>query len=152
MCIRRVKMAVVLPVFVIVAACGDDLTAPSPERYADPRIQLLCNPSGVQISCTAFLRDVPKFGDSQEITSIGGWSVIPLDLGSFSSPGMFTPVAAGEARIQVKYRDWEVGFPPRFLVSPERDARWMHFFSAAVREGGVNGVGVGGARVEILDG
>ena len=132
-------------------ACEGNPAGPSIERYRLPRILSSCTTSGAQVTCTATLRDVPRFRDQQDVTATASWSVSPEGIGRFSAPGILTPLSSGEATIRVQYRDWGLSDPPTFLVGPDRDARRVYFFSPTVRETGT-AINVAGAAVEILDG
>ena len=136
---------------VALSACRDNPTGPSPERYRQPRVSLLCQPSGPNVACTATLLDVPLFRDSQDVTQAATWTVDPADIGGFSQPGVLAPARAGEAEIHARSQGLDADFAPRFLVGPGRNARWLHFFSAVVRERD-GGAAVAGAHVEMLDG
>jgi hypothetical protein len=136
---------------VTLSACRDNPTGPSPERYRQPRVSLLCQPNGPNVACTAALLDVPFFRDRRDVTQAATWTVDPADVGVFPQPGLLTPARSGEAEIHARSQGLDADFAPRFLVGPGRDARWLHFFSAVVRERD-GGAAIGGAHVEMLDG
>ena len=136
---------------VTLSACRDNPTGPSPERYRQPRVSLLCQPNGPNVACTATLLDVPLFRDSRDVTQAATWTVDPADIGGFSHPGLLTPARSGEAEIHARSQGLDASVVPRFLGGPGRDARWLYFFSPSVRERDT-GAAVSGAHVEMLGG
>jgi len=134
-----------------ISACRENPAGPSAERYRQPRVNLLCQPSAHNVVCTATLLDVPLFRDSQDVTQSATWTVVPSDVGVFRQPGLLAPARLGEAEIHTRSQGLDASVTPRFLVGPEQNARWLYSFSPFVRER-EGGAAISGAVVEVLDG
>jgi hypothetical protein len=134
----------------LAATAGCDDTPTSVDRR-DPQIRATCVPLGDRVSCTAALRDVPTAGSVRDVTKEATWRVSDPSLGSFTEPGVFTPVRRGEAEITVSYQGLQDRLTSWFLVDPGQPARRLYWVSGIVRDETTNAP-LPGATVEILDG
>lgn len=131
----RVFKAVVGILLLANAACEGNPAGPSPDRYRNPRLILFCQlPVDVNVSCRATLFDVPRWGDSQDVTVSSTWSVEPPEVAAFTAPGLLTPVVRGEATIHVRYGEHSEAVASAFFVDPRATAQWLYYLQVKVVE------------------
>ena len=132
-------------------ACESTSLGPSPDRYRIPRLNMNCQvPVGVTVECRAVLLDVPRWGDSQDVTSSANWTVKPPTVATFAAPGLLSPLARGEGTIHVEYGEWSGALDTTFALDPAHVARWLYWLQVTVVDAGQTAIP--GAAVQILDG
>ncbi len=134
------------------AACEGNPVGPSPDRYRNPRLILFCQvPVDANVSCRASLFDVPRWGDSQDVTFSSTWSVEPPAVAAFTAPGLLTPVGRGEATIHVRYAEHSEAVASTFLVDPRATAQWLYFLQVKVVEDDGQ-TAIAGVTIQMADG
>lgn len=78
---------------VIGTGCADSPPRPSEDRYRQPRLLANCRTMSANVICTALLVDVPKFGDTKDVTALAQWSVVQSSIAGFAVPGMLIPLS-----------------------------------------------------------
>ncbi|HEX7181680.1 MAG TPA: carboxypeptidase-like regulatory domain-containing protein [Thermoanaerobaculia bacterium] len=131
---------------------GCDETPTSVDRR-DARLAVSCRPSGVHVTCTATLLDVPNSGSVRDVTSRATWRASDPSVGDFLEPGVFTPRRRGEAELTARFEQWEPldYLRPWFLVDPQQPARLLYWVAGVIRDEVSNEV-LPGVTVEILNG
>lgn len=140
----RILGAVLLAV--VAGGCGKSATEPE----SVPFFYEVCQPAGIQVSCSAILTDL-RGGEARDVTSQAAWLVSDPGVGDFERPGSFTPRRRGEAGLSARYQRWETQEPDWFLVDPSLPAQRLYFLSGFVIDDS-DGAHLPGATVEILDG
>jgi hypothetical protein len=146
--LRRVLLVIALGAAML--GCSETPTSPSPERYRIPRLQAACVPAAILVRCTATLYDVPRWGDSADVTSQSIWLLSDPTLGTIDR-GIFTPTRRGEVSITARYQQWEDPLASSFLVDPDQPAQRLNWVSGIVRDDASSSP-IQGARVEIVRG
>jgi len=134
----------------LVAGCDE---TPTSVDHRDPRLEVSCHSSGVQVACNATLRDVPDGGSVVDVTSRAMWLASDPAAGDFLAPGIFTPRRRGEVELSARYQQWESydDLNPRFLVDPLQPAQLLYWVSGIIRDD-VSSEVLPGATVEVLSG
>lgn len=149
----RVLVAVIAGMLLLSnLACDSNPVGPSPDRYRAPRLNMYCQvPVDATVQCRAVLFDVPRWGDSQDVTSSATWTVDPSSVATFAAPGLLRPMVQGEGTIHVRHGDWTAAVVPTFLLDPTHDARWLYWLQVKVVEDSGQ-AGIAGVTIEMLDG
>ena len=152
--LSQLALKLVLAVCQVMAlvGCGSTPAGPSAERYAQPRVSILCQPSGPSVTCTATMYDVPRWQDSQDVTALASWLVSDPSVADLVAPGVLKPKRRGEVDVSAQYQqlptdmgDWW------FLVDPQQAAQFLYWVAGIVRDGDTQ-VPLSDVRVEILSG
>lgn len=131
--------------------CHDTPTGPSAERYAMPRLNVTCQPSGPSVTCSARMYDVPRFGEVRDVTALATWIASDTTVAEFIEPGILRPKRRGEVDISATYQQLVAGLASWFLVDPQQTARRLYWVAGIIRDADIH-LPLSDASVEILSG
>ena len=152
--------ALMFGVVVAASACSSDTPAQPSFNPRDPSTVLrapLCAPVQSAVRCTVTMWSRGS-GDA-DVTTLATWSVSdkpfsasPATIATVSSPGVVTPIHAGDIYIRVDYVAMSTVAPHSYRMTPNATAVPLApYLTGFVSE--INGaMPIGGVLIEILDG
>jgi hypothetical protein len=146
----------------VCVACGETPTQPSaqPPSPRDPTSMLrrpVCGVDGSNVRCTVTLWELGR--GERDVTKTATWlvsatplSFTPTSLAAVMAPGVIVPRRVGDISIFVEHATSRTVANYSFAVGPERQAVPLAPYLMGFVSGPAAPVGIGGAKVEIVDG